>query len=423
MNTDFKKNNHFFLDRSLVDTLPPAIAGFIQGQGLLSSVNGLRTSFCGLVSYQGQNYFFFPRQSNLEQIRSAPINYCALLIQALLKFAQHSRTQISSPEEGADATGFDKLEMFKYLINDFQQHGIFKNEELFLRKNSGKTDWKKTLNRSVSYPDISDTPVFLDVYGNKRTSTSNEITRIHADILVQVYSGYGFLFTTRNTIPYSLKQYGTSLLPVESQISLLKNEIRNHFSDRHTILLKTLIEYLLKYKGNKQNNEVIGVTRFHVAWEHMLAHNFNNVIDINTRLPKPVFINKDGYPEVAKKSGMRTDIVIEDKKMKQLAILDAKYYNATTVDNAPGWADLVKQFFYEKALAELPEFTGYLIQNGMIFPGKEKVFKSIKMQDQHTLSDLDKSFPPIHCLYLDPMEVLENYVRIKKTNYFISTVT
>lgn len=227
--------------------------------------------------------------------------------------------------------------MFKYLINDFQQHGIFKNEEVLLRKNSGKTDWKKTINRLVSFPDSSGRPVYLDVYGKQRTSTNSEITRIHAGILKQVYKNYGFIFTGKNKVPYSLKQYGETSLSTDAQISVLKNEIRNHFADRQTLLLKTLIEYLEAYKGNEQKNQIIGVTRFHVAWEHMLSRCLDNVIDINSRLPKPVFIKPDGTAIPAKKSGMRTDIVIEDKAAKKLTILDAKYYEATTVENAPGW--------------------------------------------------------------------------------------
>ncbi|MDR8330486.1 LlaJI family restriction endonuclease, partial [Acinetobacter baumannii] len=93
-----------------------------------------------------------------------------------------------------------------------------------------------------------------------------------------------------------------------------------------------------------------------------------NVIDINSRLPKPVFIKPDGTEIPAKKTGMRTDIVIEDKAAKKLTILDAKYYEATTVENAPGWADLVKQFFYEKAISIMPEFSGYQFENALIFP-------------------------------------------------------
>ncbi|MGR6845146.1 LlaJI family restriction endonuclease [Acinetobacter baumannii] len=403
------KINHYFLDRNPVNELPNPVADFIQGQGLLSSINGLRVSFCGLVSYQGENYFFFPRQTDIEKIKLEPEQYTALLMQALFKFAQDSKTQVTSPEDGADETGFEKLEMFKYLINDFQQHGIFKNEEVLLRKNSGKTDWKKTINRSVSFPDSSGRPVYLDVYGKQRTSTNSEITRIHAGILKQVYKNYGFIFTGKNKVPYSLKQHGETSLSTNAQISVLKNEIRNHFADRQTLLLKTLIEYLEAYKGNEQKNQIIGVTRFHVAWEHMLSRCLDNVIDINSRLPKPVFIKSDGTEMPAKKSGMRTDIVIEDKVAKKLTILDAKYYEATTVENAPGWADLVKQFFYEKAISIMPEFSGYQFENALIFPGQKNVFDKIHMQDQKTGGYLDTDFPFIKCIYLDPMMVFENY--------------
>lgn len=409
--------NNYLLDRSPVESLPNPIAVFIQGKGLLSSVNGLRTSFCGLVSYQGKNYFFFPRQSDIEKIKLYPEHYTALLMQALFKFALDSKTQVTSPENGADETGFEKLEMFKYLINDFQQHGIFKNEEVLLRKNSGKTDWKKTINRSVSFPDSSGRPVYLDVYGKQRTSTNSEITRIHAGILKQIYKNYGVIFTGKNKVPYSLKQYDKTALSTDAQISVLKNEIRNHFADRQTFLLKTLIEYLEAYKGNEQKNQIIGVTRFHVAWEHMLSKCLDNVIDINSRLPKPVFIKLDETAIPAKKSGMRTDIVIEDKAAKKLTILDAKYYEATTVENAPGWADLVKQFFYEKTISIMSEFSGYKFENALIFPGQNTVFKEIHMQNQPTGASLGTVFPPIKCHYVDPLELLEIYSSNRKITF------
>ncbi|WP_440599788.1 LlaJI family restriction endonuclease (plasmid) [Acinetobacter soli] len=408
------KNNHYLLDRNPVNELPTPVADFIEGQGLLSSINGLRVSFCGLVSYQGENYFFFPRQSDIEKIKLAPEQYTALLMQALFKFAQDSKTQVTSPEDGADETGFEKMEMFKYLINDFQQHGIFKNEEVLLRKNSGKTDWKRTITQSVSFPDSSGHPVYLDVYGKQRTSTNSEITRIHAGILKHLYKNYGFIFTGKNKVPYSLKQYGETALSTDAQISVLKNEIRNHFADRQTLLLKTLIEYLEAYKGNEQKNQIIGVTRFHVAWEHMLSKCLDNVIDINNRLPKPVFIKPDGTAIPAKKSGMRTDIVIEDKAANKLTILDAKYYEATTVENAPGWADLVKQFFYEKAISIMPEFSGYQFENALIFPGQKNVFDMIHMQDQKTYDYLDTDFPIIKCIYIDPIKALEIYKKSSK---------
>lgn len=408
------KNNHYLLDRNPVNELPAPVAEFIQSQGLLSSLNGLRVSFCGLISYQGENYFFFPRQSDIKKIKLDQDHYTALLMHALFKFAQDSKTQVTSPEDGADETGFEKLEMFKYLINDFQQHGIFKNEEVLLRKNFGKTDWKKTINRSVSFPENSGRPVYLDVYGKHRTSTNSEITRIHAGILKQVYKNYGFILTSKNKIPHSLKQYGETALSTDAQISVLKNEIRNHFADRQSLLLKTLLEYLEAYKGNEQRNQIIGVTRFHVAWEHMLSKCLDNVIDINSRLPKPVFIKSDGTAIPAKKSGMRTDIVIEDKAAEKLTILDAKYYEATNIENVPSWADLVKQFFYEKAISIMPEFKDYKFENALIFPGQKNVFDMIHMQDQKTHDYLDTDFPIIKCIYIDPIKALEIYKKSSK---------
>ncbi|KXO78227.1 restriction endonuclease [Acinetobacter venetianus] len=406
--------NIYFLDRSPIHSLPTPVATYIQSQGLLSSINGLRTSFCGLITYQGKNYFFFPRQSNLIEIEHDPIRYCSVLMLALLKFAKSSRTQIRNPEDGADETGFEKLEMYKYLIHDFQQHGIFKNEEVRLRRNTGKTDWNKTINKSVSYPDSNGHPVYLDVFGKQRTSTNSEITKIHASILKQVYSNYGFIFTGNHKVPYSLKQYGATNLSIDTQISVLKNEIRNHFADRQTLLLKTLIEYLRGLKGNHQKNQIIGVTRFHVAWEHMLANCFDNVIDINSKLPKPVFIDNLGQVLPAKKSGMRTDIVIKDTDLQTLTVLDAKYYEATTIDNSPGWSDLVKQFFYEKALSQMPEFSDYTLKNGLIFPGDKKVFEEIKMRDQSNDTFLDSQFAPIKCVYMKPLVVLEKYIAGQK---------
>ncbi|MDH1377855.1 LlaJI family restriction endonuclease, partial [Acinetobacter junii] len=129
---------------------------------------------------------------------------------------------------------------------------------------------------------------------------------------------------------------------------------------------------------------------------------------------KPVFIKSDGTAIPAKKSGMRTDIVIEDKAAKKLTILDAKYYDATTVENSPGWADLVKQFFYEKAISGMPEFTGYQFGNALIFPGQNTVFKEIQMQDVVNASLAKNGFPSIKCIYFDPMMVLETYKKSSK---------
>lgn len=418
MLSKYKYKNYFFLvDRCSIECLPIEIVDFIQKFGLLSSLNGHKISFCGLIAFHGVNYFFYPRQTDLDKVINDPIRHCWTLMQALLKFTQESKTKVMGVENGADSIGFEKLENLKSLVLDFQLHGIFRPEEAKILKNLGKTDWKRTINRSIPFPDSTNTPVYLDTYGRKRASIHNEITKIHANVLIDIFKKYGFIFLGAEEVPNVLKQYGTPSLSIKSQINLLRKEMQNHFADRQTRLLRVLINYLCEYKGNSENNSIIGVTRFHVAWEHMLYKRYFNVIDINSRLPKPVFINIDGHSDVAKKSGMRTDIVIEDKDIKQLTVLDAKYYDATNVDNSPGWSDLVKQFFYEKALAEMAEFRGYKIGNVLIFPGKKSLFKEIRMQDQESKKYLNEKFPPIQCVYVNPIHIMQDYLSNQKIQF------
>lgn len=414
MHEEIQIGDRIFQDRCSIEDLPSPVADFMMRNGLFSSIHGSKISFCGLITHQGINYFFYPRKTDIARMKKDPVQCGSTLMRALLKFAENSKTSIENPEDGQTSVGFEKLKLFKSLVQDFKQNGIFKLEELNTRKNVGKTDWKSTISRSTPYPDKSQTPVYLDVYGKKKSIASNEITKIHAEVLREVFEKYGFIFSTTFNVPLTLKQYPMSLLSRESKISVLKNEIRNHYADQKTTLLRALIHYLSEHKGNIQSNNIIGVTRFHVAWEHMLYHSIPNVIDINSKLPKPVFMDLEGKDYVAKKFGMKTDIVIEDKTLRTLTVLDAKYYEATTTDNSPGWSDLVKQFFYEKALAEMPDFVGYKLKNGLIFPGETGVFKEIRMRDQSSKKDLDDQFPPIQCIYLNPFIVLQKYVNGEK---------
>ena len=76
---------------------------------------------------------------------------------------------------------------------------------------------------------------------------------------------------------------------------------------------------------------------------------------------------------------MRTDICIVDELTKTVTSIDAKYYQATTPENASGWRYLVKQFFYEKALGTLPKYSTYNIKNLLIFPGENSILHQIRM--------------------------------------------
>ena len=100
-------------------------------------------------------------------------------------------------------------------------------------------------------------------------------------------------------------------------------------------------------------------------------------------------------------------------------VIDSKYYTATGAHNAPGWSDLVKQFFYVKAVKLIyPKIES--IKNIFIFPGVNNSLSNIEMvyreesKDETKLAKLAEDFIPIECLYLDPNDVMESYLKSKK---------
>ena len=109
---------------------------------------------------------------------------------------------------------------------------------------------------------------------------------------------------------------------------------------------------------------------------------------------------------------MQTDIILED--ISSYTIVDAKYYAAKSAESAPGWPDIAKQMFYEKALREVVDTGGApasVIHNVFAFPGNsnEGPLTSAEIRRADGAS-ANTAFSPITCLYVSVREVLAFYV-------------
>ncbi|WP_200856300.1 LlaJI family restriction endonuclease, partial [Klebsiella pneumoniae] len=143
----------------------------------------------------------------------------------------------------------------------------------------------------------------------------------------------------------------------------------------------------------------------------MLKNIFHDVdLKINSLLPIPQyqFSGPIELTEISAQKGMRLDIFIKDEN--RCWVIDSKYYTATGATDAPGWSDLVKQFFYIKAIKLIyPELKE--IKNIFIFPGVTNLISKIQMtyrdesKEVEKLVKLTEDFVPIECLYLDPNDV------------------
>lgn len=131
----------------------------------------------------------------------------------------------------------------------------------------------------------------------------------------------------------------------------------------------------------------------------------------NSRLPKPAFRQASNGQFLVQERGMQTDIVIRDGTT--LKVLDAKYYDATSLSNSPGWPDIVKQLFYHLALKSVVDEE--VRAGAFVFPARnncEGPFTQVSLVGTDQAPAI--GFPIINCMYLSVIEVMEAYLGRRK---------
>ncbi|MEN8412355.1 LlaJI family restriction endonuclease [Acinetobacter bereziniae] len=414
-----KNEIHFFHDRQPIATLPKELKQLLLEKGLVYGEIVQKVSFCGMFRVKSAIYLFLPRSTKINcSTYKDKVNLASLLMQAIERYGKISKNQVALSEDGDESIGLYQLNLMRELVGDYLNHGIYKRRYQSLKKNNGKTDWHKTINSSVAFPNEKKQPVYLDLYGKKSYSSyDSEISKIHAQIIRDIFENYAWLLGVNTSTQYiDVENIPKNYSENEIKISLLHLELRNLYSDRDILLIQNLIKFIEQTSAQNPSQFIAGLTRFHFAWEHMLGKIFKNKLNINNKLPIPVYIDHDLNPMIAYQNSMRTDLVLKDDASEKIIIIDAKYYQANSITTSPGWSDLVKQFFYEKSINTI--FSGYSIVNLFIFPGSNGKFKEVKMQDRDDKSKyLDNEFPPIQCVYLDPIFVLNHYVNLKMIDY------
>ncbi|KTG18929.1 hypothetical protein AUR67_17395 [Pseudoalteromonas sp. XI10] len=408
---------HLFEDRqSIVKAMPKKLVQKLDQLGLLYS-NKQKVMFCGLISFDDQIAVFLPRNSDfVEADELSQKEVCATLLKALKRYLDNKDNAINADElidEGV--YGKEYLGLIFALFEDYFNNGLFTRRISERKVNSGKIDWNRTIKQSIPYMS-GDSPVYLELAGSiKRVYSNCETARIHAEILRKLDQKIGWLINVDGAITRELIDVPASLLNNEAKLYHLNNELTRAYSDRDIYLIKQLINYLKLESMSQQSDFSIGVKRFEGMWEHMLSEALKNVFPINKKLAKPVY-KINGELKLASRKGQRTDIVLRDPKTGDFTVIDAKYYSAKSIETAPGWPDLVKQFFYVRAVKSIyPENS---VSNMFIFPGKNGPIESAYMAEpsKHVIQDEDllADYAEINCLYQCPLKILDLYNKNQK---------
>jgi hypothetical protein len=405
-------NIKIYRDRDFIGAMPKATQSILHKEKLLTH-GSQNISFCGLLFHNQNIDVFLPRNSNYDERECNKIQIASLILKAIRIYGIEFDSPLTIDDGEIDnQLGGISLSLIAELINDYKQNGLYAKRQSLNTLNVGKPNWNKTIARSVLYPSGTNS-IYLDIFGSKRINSSScEVAKIHASVIRVLDKKFSILVCGSDKMfsEHHLKEPISS--DIEYQIYTLEKELRVTYSGRDIWLLKSLIDYLKKIKGDHFSEMVIGVKHFHTVWEYMLSKTLANTVSVNKLVPIPVYKLTNGTLVSAPKKGQRMDIVLWDVEDNTYCVVDAKYYGANSVSSAPGWPDLVKQFFYAKALKDIKPNARVL--NAFVFPNSIAVIDSVHMQDRQFGNLLDNDYEPIRCAYIEPLEVLRYFISNRK---------
>lgn len=405
-------NNVFYTDRELISELPIALINIMKANGLVS-IDMVKIHYCGIILHKKELAIFLPRGSRVD-IYSDSKGISRSLLRSINRYQTSLKNRIDNNDSGESVIGQTSLSTIISLLDHYKNNGIYVRRVKQNIRNNGTVNWRKTINKTISYT-VGDDVFYPDTLGTKhRYRHDSEVSRIHAQIIRDLCDQVGWVtFDEPSIVEQELINIPLPSDSHEHKLITLKQELGIVYSERDILLIKNLITYLNLQKGDHQDSMIIGIREFHGMWEQMLNNCLRNKEKMNHRLMAP-FFKISGEYYLAPEKGQRTDTIVKHPEKNNYVVVDAKYYAATSINTSPSLSDIVKQFYYSQAI-KLAEPDAQVINNVFVFPGLSGKIESIHMamknkNKTHVKEDcLDNDYSPITCIYQDPIELIKNY--------------
>jgi hypothetical protein len=409
----------YFEDKQLIDLkkIPDFVIDKLTSLDGIDIVNqGMKISFCGVIIFDGCTYCFSPAKSLSNKLESI-----GNLIKVIHFYKNSVDSTLLAYDEDLQGSVIEEISLTDVfeIIDLYFNVGILRSKANSYSE-KGRTNWSKTVNREFPVLTSDNVPIYFDLHKYPISIYQDDlISSIHSEIILDILEKFHWLDDRFNFLSKDklVEKILLNELGIDQKISLLKQRLHTTFVSLEIRTLQLLIRYLEKIHEIGSNNVVIGIRKFHYVWEFLLKNIFYDVdLKINSLLPIPQyqFSGPTEFNETSSQKGMRLDIFI--KNNNRCWVIDSKYYTATGVHDAPGWSDLVKQFFYIKAVNLIyPELEE--VKNIFIFPGITNFISNIQMayrEESKEVEKLTENFVPIECLYLDPNDVMEKYLKSEK---------
>lgn len=409
----------FLSDRDPVaglDRHEDAVLAAMRERGIGRVDDQKTVHYCGLIHHPEKGaVVFLPREAKTGNA-DVDLETASLTMRALARFG--GETSKRDFENDGEAGNPGALSVIKRLADDFRDHGLFSERIRRQTRNAGKPDWTRTVKREIAMPGQKGQPVFTDIRTSRTTrSTDALLAQIQAAVVREIHLAHAWWLTGTSSKRQELLSCPRPPFPRTAWARKLDALLPSLYSARSVFLAEYLRFYLRETRKSSSGAFVFGVSDFHAVWETMLRETIvrsphDRRRNWNSELPKPVYVLTDSGKDDPRSRGMQTDIILED--ISGYTIVDAKYYAAKSAESAPGWPDIAKQMFYEKALREVVDTAGAPasdIHNIFAFPGdaNEGPLTTAEIRRADGAS-ANAAFPPITCVYVSVREVLAFYV-------------
>lgn len=408
----------FFSDRDPVSHLDRHADDVVQAMrkwGIGRVDERDRVNFCGLIHRPEEGaVVFLPREAKTGD-PTFDLQTASLTMKALARFgAETSKRNFANDGESGNP---GVLSVIKRLSDDFRDRGLFSERVRHRTRNSGKPNWTRTVTREIAMPGYKGQPVFTDIRTSRTASSSDALlAQIQAAVIREIHGAHAWWLSGTSSRRQELLSCLRPPFPRTTWASKLDALLPSLYSARSVFLAEYLRYYLRDTRKSSDGAFVFGVGDFHTVWETMLRETllrspFDTRRQWNAALPRPVYFHLNSDKRDPRSRGMQTDIILEDAT--GYTIVDAKYYEAKSAETAPGWTDIAKQLFYEKALIEVLSLEGRLpsrINNVFIFPRNLNNHCLSKVQMEHVDgSPVSDAFSAIECVYVPMQDCLRLY--------------
>lgn len=312
----------------------------------------LEDDFVG-IKYEKNNIFIcLPLGYDVSLLEQMDDKEKKLNILLLLRSIGITKSKNIFKAEFADSIGENNevpFNSFLWVISNYINNGIFQDiEKEYKQKiNSGKINWKRTLNSERYFSD--DKVVFINPYYETKQQINDLITDLNIYCVNKSIEFVGFLFGNIKRLDSSITD-AVVRKHMKYYINVINKELLKSFNDKKKMLLNHMKRIIaMSYSLDSDVKLNYGTKRYEYVWESMVneALGIGN-INISDYFPEAYWtiFNNDKKKDYSK---LRPDAILKDDVNNKLYILDAKYYKfgiTKKLSDLPHTDSIQKQITY-----------------------------------------------------------------------------